>query len=195
MLISARRSVLFVMTVGLSVGGCTHPPAFWTKDHQTMTFSIANLDSVEITTHDGDIHVLGDDNAQDIQVTVDKAAGGRTPRDAQACAEAAKVFTKQVGTTQKVGWKWKVVRPLRWRARVSFEVRLPKRLASVAHARNGEIRLEGVDGGIRLVTHNGSVVAEDFTGDADIETHNGSIDAKGRPDHLRLVTHTGSIEA
>ena len=195
MRIFTRRSVWGVVILGLLMGGCTYPPPFWAKDRQLMTFPAGDLDSIQVNTHSGYVHLVGEEGAEDIQVLVKKAAGGSTPRDAKACMEAVKVFAEQAGTTQELGWKWKAVRPLRWQAQVSFEVRLPKRFASVAHARNGEIRLENVEGKTRLVTHNGSVTAEDFTGDADIETYNGSIDVKGQPDHIRLVTHNGWIEA
>jgi len=195
MCIFSRGSVWGVAILGLLMGGCTYPPPFWAKDRQLMTIPVGNLDSVQVNTHSGHVHLVGDEGAEDIQVLVKKAAGGSTPRDAKACMEAVKVFAEQAGTTQKLGWKWKVVRPLRWQAQVSFEVRLPKRFASVIHARNGEIHLENVEGDTRLIMHNGGVIAQDFTGDADIETYNGLINVKGRPDHIRLVTHNGRIEA
>lgn len=195
MLVSTRRSVLVVAVLGLLVGGCLRPPPFWTEDRQVMTFPVGNLDSVQVDTHNGYVHLTGEESAEEIHILVKKAAGGRTPKDAKACMNAVDVFAKQTGTTQKLGWKWKVIRPLHWQARVDFEVRLPRRFAGSASVRNGEIRLENVGGKTRLVTHNGGVEAEGFTGDADIETHNGSIDVKGQPDHIRLVTHNGWIKA
>lgn len=195
MCIFSRGSVWGAVILGLFIGGCTYPPPFWAKDRQLTTFAVGNLDSVQINTHSGHVRLVGDEGAEDIQVVVRKAAGGSTPRDARACMKAIKVFAEHGGTTQKLGWKWKTVRPLRWQAQVSFEVRLPKRFASVIHARNGEIHVENVEGETRLIMHNGGVIAQNFTGDADIETYNGSINARGQPDHIRLVTHNGRIEA
>jgi DUF4097 and DUF4098 domain-containing protein YvlB len=78
----------------------------------------------------------------------------------------------------------------------SYTLHVPKRvLLDLIHTSNGSLRVDAVDGNVRLRTSNGAVHLSDVKGEADVETSNGSIDIDNQDGSLRLHSSNGHIKA
>src|SRR5579884_3388629 len=58
---------------------------------------------------------------------------------------------------------------------------------------NGAIRVNSIDGPVRLRTSNGAIQASDVKGEMDLETSNGTIDMSDASGNVRAHTSNGSI--
>ena len=66
-------------------------------------------------------------------------------------------------------------------AGAEYTLHVPKHvLLDLIHTSNGGLRVDGVEGSVRMRTSNGGVHLTDVRGDADVETSNGAIDIETR---------------
>ena len=80
-------------------------------------------------------------------------------------------------------------------AGASYTIHVPKRvLLDLIHTSNGSLRVDAVEGNVRMHTSNGGVHLTDVRGDAEIETSNGGIDIDNQDGSLRLHTSNGHIK-
>ncbi|SRR5579875_127624 len=77
-----------------------------------------------------------------------------------------------------------------------FVIRLPRRcqLAGIISS-NGAIRVDGIEGPVRLKTSNGAIRASSIEGTLDARTSNGSIEVSGACGDTTLHTSNGGIRA
>jgi DUF4097 and DUF4098 domain-containing protein YvlB len=81
-------------------------------------------------------------------------------------------------------------------AGAEYVIHVPKHvLLDLIHTSNGGLRVDAIDGNVRLRTSNGAVHLTDVKGDADVETSNGGIDIDNQEGNLRLHTSNGHIKA
>ncbi|MGA3026827.1 MAG: DUF4097 family beta strand repeat-containing protein [Bryobacteraceae bacterium] len=78
----------------------------------------------------------------------------------------------------------------------SYTIHVPKRaLLDLIHTSNGSLRVDAVEGNVRMRTSNGGVHLSDVKGEADVETSNGGIDIDNQDGSVRLRTSNGHIKA
>jgi DUF4097 and DUF4098 domain-containing protein YvlB len=77
-----------------------------------------------------------------------------------------------------------------------YTIRVPKHVAlDEITTTNGPIRIDGIDGSVRLRTSNGTVRIERLGGDLNARTTNGGIYLRDVDGNVRLQTTNGGIEA
>jgi len=80
-------------------------------------------------------------------------------------------------------------------AGATYTIHVPKRvLLDLIHTSNGPIRVDGVEGNVRLRTSNGPVHLSNVKGEADVQTSNGGIDLDNHDGAVRLHTSNGPIK-
>ena len=129
-------------------------------------------------------------------VTVTKKAGGRTREQAEKAMEAIDVYSERgPDGTQRLGWKWAVLKQPGWQASVSFEIHAPRNIAFDGKTHNGALTVEDVTGNVRAVTHNGTVKVASEGEKLHAETHNGGVAVDFAGSEVKLITHNGSVDA
>lgn len=192
-----RLSGLALMAVVLSLGpiGCVAWPAVWVEETADFSVPAADVTELNIRTHNGRVEVNGEADREEIVVEVTKKAGGLTVTSAQACLDAIEIVSDSGSAGRhRLGWRWQGIRAPDWRARVSFSINAPTRLAVDVETHNGGIVVEGIDGECDLDTHNGSVSAVCGAEPLRAHTHNGSIHATTAAEEIVLTSHNGRIE-
>ncbi|UCG32249.1 MAG: DUF4097 family beta strand repeat protein [Phycisphaerales bacterium] len=193
-LVVARSSSIAALLCGLTLGCAVQYPVVWIEATQDMTLPASDLEGLRVETHNGRIALEGREETDQIQVTVTKRAGGLTLPDAEECMDAVEVFARREGPTQRLGWRWNIIRRHTWGADVSFAVVLPGEFDCRASTHNGAIVSEQVRGNCHFVTHNGRIEAEGVQGDVHVRTHNGSIVANGSAKDVTAISHNGRIQ-
>ncbi len=80
-------------------------------------------------------------------------------------------------------------------AGAEYTIHVPRRvLLDLIHSSNGGLRVDGVQGNVRMRTSNGGVHLTDVKGNADVETSNGGLDVENHEGNLRLHTSNGYIK-
>jgi len=80
-------------------------------------------------------------------------------------------------------------------AGAEYTIHVPKHvLLDLIHSSNGALRVDGVEGNVRMRTSNGAVHLTAVKGDADVETSNGGIDVEDQQGSLRLHSSNGHIK-
>jgi len=81
-------------------------------------------------------------------------------------------------------------------AGATYTIHVPRRvLLDLIQTSNGPIRVDGVEGNVRLHTSNGPVHLTDVKGEAEVQTSNGPIDLDNQNGGVRLHTSNGPIKA
>lgn len=181
----------------VGVNGCWGGTVWTAAETEQRTLVTAGLHALEARTHNGHIKFSGQPaDTSEATVTITKKAGGRTAADAQAALEALEVFVEPVGADgQRIGWRWRGVKRLSWRASVSFDIIAPGNLNLDAQTHNGAIGVVGLTGELRVVTHNGGINVASGGGELYAETHNGRIEATYAGNKATLLTHNGGVKA
>ncbi len=162
---------------------------------ERIDLDTAGMQGLEARTHNGRVTFEAlPVGSSDAFVTVTKKGRGRTLAEAEAALEAIDVFVKPAGDgVQRLGWRWKGLKPRHWGATVSFDIHAPGDIQLVGRTHNGSIEVTGVTHGIRLETHNGSIEANDIAGEVHVETHNGPVAVTASGGTLYGKTHNGRV--
>jgi len=194
-----RASAVFAL---LSVGVIGALPAWagckskvWVESQERIELSAGEVDELEVGTHNGDIAVTAEEGSDQIIVVAKKRAGAPDEGQAQECMDALQITTEKSGRTQKLGRKLDRPKPSGWSVELSFEVTVPPRLAVVAKAHNGGIKVTGVHGDCKLETHNGGITAQTGSRRMNVKTHNGGAKITTAANEVTMVSHNGGIEA
>ena len=210
MMTKQTKAVLYLGLIGtLSLGatgcivaiggaGCTWGcgSAVWTeKATEELSIGASGLDTLEVRTHNGKVDYTAS-NGSDVAVTVTKMGGGLTSKAAQDALDAIDVYVESAGDgVQRLGWRWKGLKGLTWRARVSFSITGPPGVGLDLETHNGAVGVSGAASDVMVVTHNGGVDVSTSNGKLSAETHNGRITATYEGGELTLFTHNGGITA
>ncbi len=147
----------------------------WNSGHQRTVAESREqrLPAAENTSIDpganGGIRIHGWKN-QDVLVKACIHASASTEQDAEALLKQVKIVHGP-GDLRPEG-------PSSWNSRhweVSYEIWMPDKSNIEAHAINGGITIESLDGQIRFHTQNGGVSLVDVAGDVDGSTQNGGV--------------------
>jgi DUF4097 and DUF4098 domain-containing protein YvlB len=76
---------------------------------------------------------------------------------------------------------------------VNVHVRVPRELVANVHSGDGSIKLDGLQGALRIDTGDGSIQGENLDGDLDARSGDGSLHVDGRFDKLQVRTSDGSV--
>ncbi|HZT43549.1 MAG TPA: DUF4097 family beta strand repeat-containing protein [Chthonomonadaceae bacterium] len=162
------------------------------RSTEQLTLNRQNAGSLEVSTPNGDIHVLpGDGEKIEIQATKEVHADS---------VEAAKAFLKQIKiVTQQENGRWIVKAD--WpqptpdnvhSVSVSLEVHAPASMHLTAQSENGSLNASGM-ADAHLQTENGSIQADHISGVLDAHSSNGSIETEDCADVPQAETQNGQI--
>lgn len=177
---------------------CMFDAKVWVTDQAALTLPASGIDTMEVTTYNGEISFLADSETTDISVKITIKAGGSDEAEANHRLDEIEIVEIREGAKQKLGWKWKSpgeAKRNNWQAKVSFEISLPPSLRTVAETYNGEVALTGMQSDARLKAYNGSLKALDHLGALAMETYNGSIKVKARTSNIKMESYNGTIKA
>jgi len=184
--------------VVLGSTGCTwgSGSTVWTeKVTEQLSIGANGLNTLEVRTHNGKIDFTGSTGSE-VAVTATKMGGGLTRDAARDALDAIDVYVESVGDgVQRLGWRWKGIKGLTWRARVSFSITGPPSVGLDVETHNGAVGVSGAASDVTIVTHNGRVNVSMRDGKLNAETHNGRITADYEGSELTLFTHNGRIKA
>lgn len=182
----------------VNVGGWGYESRVWTTPStEQLAIDATGASSLEVRTHNGPITFSADAaTATGIQITATKKGGGSSVADAEAALAAIEVFAEPAGAgTTRIGWRWRAAKLPSWGAQVGFDITGPPRVNIEGESHNGEVRIVGVDGEVRVVTHNGPIEVNSGGGKLHAETHNGEISATYTGRDVTLLSHNGEVVA
>lgn len=160
-----------------------------------LTLPAEGLQRLACDTRNGGITIVGDAAATTVSVRADLSVRGRTQAEAEANLKVLDV-QKEVSTDAIT---LKGVFPAsglgQSQPEIAFTIRMPARLRAAATTHNGDVRLDGSDGGAALTTHNGDVVVAGGGAEVQATTHNGDVRWQGAGRRVELVTHNGNVRA
>jgi hypothetical protein len=198
----AMAALLGVCVIGSALAGDGDKSAkfggktVWVESLSTLSLEVAGLEAVAVKTHNGAINYDGNpDGATQIEVTVTTKGGGPDEATAEEALAAIDVFGESDNGTAKIGWRWRTKKEKKWRAQVSFDIQGPTAIDLDAETHNGTINAQGLDGAVKVKSHNGKITVASGGGKLDAEVHNGEINADYAGDEIRLKTHNGRIAA
>ena len=184
--------------VAIGGAGCTWGcgTMVWTdKATETLSIGASGLETLEVRTHNGKVDYTASTDSE-VAVTVTKMGGGLTRAAAEDAMDAIDVYVESVGDgVQRLAWRWKGIKGLTWKARVSFSITGPSGVALDLETHNGAVGVSGAASDVTIVTHNGGVNVSMRNGKLRAETHNGRITADYEGGELTLFTHNGRIKA
>lgn len=177
----------------LSAAGCGGPRV-WIDSSETVTIAAADLKTIDIETHNGDIQLIGSVDASQIEAVITARYGGWNLESAQNCKDAVELVSETVADGRhRLVPRWRRAKASDWQANVSYKVVVPARLASSLTSHNGDIAVKDVAGACKVVTHNGDVSIVAHSPALRVLTHNGDIHAKSAAIEMNLDSHNGSI--
>jgi DUF4097 and DUF4098 domain-containing protein YvlB len=208
-LLAIEALICITIVAVLAISGSGLPPirffyfadtrAEETVEERFVTEGPATLD---LTNTRGDVQIIASDEDRFVVKAV-KEAWGRDKKDAEAKLQALEVKMTQDGDTLRI----EVEDPeesasyigIFYRSRanqVRFEISVPRQTAVVAYTHDGDLTLEGTEGGADLANHYGPVAVEDVTGDVTADTHHGEVAVRrsgGDQAAIDLTSHYGRI--
>ena len=203
-----RRSL--IAAVALAALACDRAPA---SESYTWRSAVAPGRAIQVRNLNGPIHVEAADDGQ-VEVTAVKRSSGRHPQEVRfltgtddAGAYVCAVWGRG-GSCDRQGTRGSGSRRSVWarllgggggEVSVAFTVRVPSGVRVDVGTTNGEVRVEGVHGGVNARTVNGAVHVAASSGPISVSTVNGSVVATvdsldpGAP--LSLKSVNGSVTA
>jgi len=183
-----------------------------TVAREERLFTVAGPLEVVVKTFDGAIDVRSWDRAE-VLVQIERRAA--TPAEAKALdvrtVQEAGRFTIEAPAVERDGGNNRVHFGS-WRSpSVSFVITIPRRATvqaesgdgaiavrdvtgSVAlHTADGSVRVDRVEGNLRIETGDGAVAVHDMQGGLDVSTADGAVEVTGRVDAVRIGTGDGAI--
>jgi len=195
------RSFLSTTLILLLLNGCCLnfsclcQPSVWIKSEDNLISVSAEISDLHVNTHNGEISIAADATLSDIQVNINMEAGGTDTIDAEECLKAIEIIADTKDGVFNLGWKYRVERKRNWGARVNFDILLPPSISIDATSHNGDIKVEGMNSPLFLMSHNGKIKIFEQQNSVDATTHNGRIDIKATTSNVKLRTHNGDISA
>jgi len=213
---------MIVRTLGFSLvlaaaSGCVFGPTHWTSDEGSLTPALQGMETIRVTTHNGDIDYLGTDGFDGpLRVAYERRGGGTSEEAAAESLAAIRVFAEPKGSTLHVGWRFEPPRRRGQHGAVRFRIEGPAGLEVVADSHNGDIRIVSEPGSTvsgSINSHNGDIrltSSPDSPGTVRFHSHNGRASAPGEftltregsraeihsargGDELRIDTHNGDL--
>jgi len=187
------KTALLLTVLPLAVA-CSMPTHTATRTYE-VTLPAAGLQRLACDTRNGDVTIVGDAAATTVSVRADLSVRGHTQAEAEANLGLLDV-QKDVGADAVTLTGLFPAKGLgNCSPAIAFTIRLPARLRVAATTHNGDVRLDGSDGGATLTSHNGDVVVAGGSAEVQATTHNGNVRWQGAGRRVDLVTHNGDVFA
>lgn len=185
------------IALSLSAGCATSH--VWVEAERHLEFDVADAKQLDVHTENGAILVVGEPSGSSSEkfiVDVRIRTGGRDQIEADSCLNAIEIDTVPVaGGHRSIRTRWARSKKPDWRAKVSYEIHMPGRLALHATTDNGRIRAEDVGGECVLESDNGKIDVIGGRGRLRARTANGTIDVATAASDVTLRTNNGRIIA
>jgi DUF4097 and DUF4098 domain-containing protein YvlB len=159
------------------------------KEDFHSTYALNAGGTVSLETFNGPVEVFGWDQ-NSVEVSATKYASTKEQLDALKIEVAASPTSVRIRTIRPSSSVWHGNLGARYTIRVPRHVQLD----SIASS-NGSLKIEGIDGTVRLHTSNGAIHATNVHGEVEARTSNGSIDAEDLDGNVNLHTSNGAIRA
>lgn len=156
---------------------------------------VAGVQRLSCQSHNGGITVIGDAAATEIVVhaEITARAGSQVEADAllhqlDVRRDVADGGLTVTGTGPQTGWTESSV--------FTFTITLPPQTALDLLSHNGELRLQGTAGDVRVETHNGGITGDTAGSRLVAVTHNGNVRLTLRcaAREATIETHNGEVE-
>lgn len=189
----AMKTALLLTILPLAAA-CSMPKHKATRTYE-VTLPAAGLQRLVCETRNGDITIVGDAAATTLSVRADLSVRGHTQAEADANLKLLDV-QKDVGADAVTLTGLFPAKGLgNCSPEIAFTIRMPTRLRVAATTHNGDVRVDGSDGGATLSTHNGDVVVAGGGAEVQATSHNGDVDWQGAGRRVELTTHNGDVRA
>jgi hypothetical protein len=194
----ARRARLVAMGVALAAGasaGCAidlRADEYTTREEKRFVLEAGRAAEVELVTFDGSVEVRGWDRPE-VHVTVEKTGVSKEIVDAMAVRssqEGGKIRLEAVPASTG-DWMAGLVNRTSHHARLIATV--PSSCHLLVRTRDGNLKVEGVNGRVDLETDDGGVRGVALGGDVRVRTGDGSIKLESLEGRLVADTSDGSI--
>jgi hypothetical protein len=180
------------------------------RDSKTLhqQASLSQGKTVIVENRNGNVKALGW-NKDSIDVVADVEVRSRSRRDLERTLESIRIKIEPKGdrlvveadTPEAEGgsgfWDWVFGR--RIQVSINFHIRVPERSDLNLETLNGNVRVNGVQGRLKLGSTNGNVEAEGVSGTVDAGTTNGNATVRcgtfGAVDHISCRTTNGDVSA
>jgi len=193
------RRFIFLALPGLFLAIGCNSPQVWVEAERHLELDAADIQQLAIENDNGSILVRGIDsgtNDNKIYVDVRVRAGGKDQVEAEACLGAIEIEAAPVTRKiQLVRTNWLRAKRPDWGQRLSYSVRLPKRMAVQAQTDNGRITVEDTAGPIVLDSGNGALVIRGGAREVRAHSGNGRIVVQTAAPDIDLDSGNGSIQA
>jgi len=151
-------------------------PRFEARRELSRDDGAAGLASIECSSHNGAIEVVGVPGAARVAVTAALSARGASAAAAQQHVEMLDVELVRRGDALVVAGVVPTTFDDGWQATFAYRIEVPPGLS------------------LKLRTHNGEIVVQAMDGEVDASSHNGGIRAATRGGAIALLTHNGAID-
>jgi DUF4097 and DUF4098 domain-containing protein YvlB len=176
----------------LLLTGCEFDPSDWGSSNRykeafNYSYKLKSGGRVSLETFNGSVQVIGwDRDAVDV-------AGAK-----YAAQEEVMKGIRIDAVSDENNLSLRVIRPVEQNCNcgASFQLKVPRKVVlDMLRSSNGSVRVESVEGSVRLKTSNGSVNIWSVQGDVDAQTSNASIEAGQFQGSAVFKTSNGRIKA
>ncbi|MBK9129725.1 MAG: hypothetical protein IPM13_18365 [Phycisphaerales bacterium] len=193
LLVPLSLAILSLTTTGCVIHLGDWGAKEWVQEAEAFEVDRAALTSVSCTTHNGDVAIVGSEDAAKIRVYVERRAGGSSVSEAREAMRNIEILHKRVDGGLGLGWRWREKPSRGWRAVVAFRVEQPRDLPAKAVTHNGEITCTDLHAGVTVRSHNGDVAVQGARGALDAVSYNGNVRATAATSRVSVVSHNGSV--
>ncbi len=191
--IVALTAVVSVVSVAAATSGCA-TTRVWVEDTRTLTIDAAQLQSLMVQSHNGDITVHGKPDVTQIEAVITARYGGATAESAERCRQAVEIVSAaETGGEHKLHARFKQPRASDWQTEINFRVSVPERIAAKLVSHNGDIVVENIKGACSVSTHNGDVAVSAPSRSLRVVTHNGQARVASQGEDVNITSHNGNI--
>jgi hypothetical protein len=164
------------------------------RDQWTRSYTVAPDGRFELEGGNGDIHVVPATGGE-VVVVADREVRARTDEEAAARMKQMKMEEQVSPQLVRVSLVRAADGEPRDRVRIDYRVSVPPRTSATFATRNGNIRIENVEGRLRAESANGSIEGHGISGEAEASTVNGGItmEMAAVSGDVRLTTVNGGI--
>lgn len=193
LLVPLSLAILLLTTTGCVIHLGDWGAKEWVQETEAFEVDRAELTSVSCTTHNGDVAMVGTEDAAKIRVHVERRAGGSSVKEAREAMANIEILHKRVDGGLGLAWRWRETPSRSWRAVVGFRVEQPRDLPAKAVTHNGEITCTDLHAGVTARSHNGDVAVQGARGALDAMSYNGSVKATAASAKVSVVSHNGNL--
>ncbi len=166
------------------------------EKNETLSYPSRGLNKVTVSTFNGPIILVGQEDATEITVQANYRVWGGSQNDAEA--KLATLSTKIVESTRGSLTIEGVFEGSKTNNSISYVISLPPHILVEANTSNGRIEVSDLYGDLQLITSNGRINVETEKGPGQLvaRTSNGRIFVKARPvgNSIDLHTSNGRID-